>query len=108
VTDPDIAGRISTVTHRYLQSMAAKCLIVGETPFEAVQMFGYDPIVAVDWRDPIGQLLDIVAHPESVTGLIERNFAALTAHHQVSNFAALIEQHIYEKLQGSLVKNSIE
>lgn len=100
VTDPDIAGHISTVTHRYLQSMAAKCLIVGETPIEAQQMFGHDPVVAVDWRDPVGQLLHITTHPESFTSLIERNFAALTSHHQVSNFAARIEQHIHEKLQS--------
>lgn len=103
VTDPDVAGHISTVTHRYLQSMAAKCLIVGETPVEAQQMFGYDPIVAVDWRDPVGQLLHITTHPESFAHLIERNFAALTSHHQVSNFVARIEQHIREKVQSSLV-----
>jgi hypothetical protein len=103
VTDPDVAGQISTVTHRYLQSMAAKCLIVGETPIEAQQMFGYDPIVAVDWRDPVGQLLHITTHPESFAPLIERNFAALSCHHQVSNFAARIEQHIREKVQSSLV-----
>ena len=88
--------------------MAAKCLIIGETPLEAQQMFGYDPVVAIDWGDPVGQLLHITAHPESFTPLIERNFAALTSNYQVSNFAARIEQFIYEKLQSSLVKNSIE
>lgn len=103
VTDPDVAGHISTVTHRYLQSMAAKCLIVGEAPIEAEQMFGYNPVVAVDWRDPAGQLLHITTHPESFVPLIERNFAVLSCHHQVSNFAVRIEQHIHEKVQGSLV-----
>jgi hypothetical protein len=103
VTDPDVAGRISTVTHRYLQSMAAKCLIAGETPIEAQQMFGYDPVVSVDWRDPAGQLLHIINHPESFTSLIERNFTALTRDHQASNFTSRIEQHIHKKLQSSLV-----
>jgi hypothetical protein len=100
VTDPDVAGSISTVTHRYLQSMAAKCLIVGEAPLEAQQMFGYDPVVAVDWRDPARQLLQITTHPEAYTSLIERNFAAVTSHHHVSNFAARIEQRICEKLKA--------
>ena len=103
VTDPDVAGQISTVTHRYLQSMAAKCLIVGEAPLESQQMFGHDPVVAVDWRDPAGQLLHIMSHPESFTSLIERNFTALTRDHQASNFTARIEQRIREKLQGCLV-----
>jgi hypothetical protein len=103
VTDPDVAGRISTVTHRYLQSMAAKCLIVGETPAEAERMFGYDPVVSIDWKDPAGQLLDITTHPERFTSLIEKNFAAVTDHHHVSNFAARIEHHIQQKLQSSRV-----
>jgi len=103
VTDPEIAGNTSTVTLRYLQSMAAKCLIVGETPAEAEQMFGYDPVVAIDWEDPVGQLLDITAHPERFASLIERNFAAVTSLHDVSNFAARIDQHIHLKLQGSRV-----
>ena len=103
VTDPEVAGGISTVTHRYLQSMAAKCLIVGETPMEAHQMFGFDPVVAVDWEDPAGQLLNIAAHPESFMDLIERNFDALTCRYQARDFAGRIEKHIHQKLQGSLV-----
>lgn len=101
VTDPEIAGRISTVTHRYLQSMAAKCVIVGETPVETSKMFGYNPFVDVDWKDPAGQLLNIVQHPERFTDLVEKNFVALSDHHQVKNFAQRIEQHISEKLQSS-------
>ena len=98
VTDPDNAGRVSTVTHRYLQSMAAKCLIVGETPGEAQQMFGYDPVVPIDWGDPAGQLLNIISESDSFVDLIERNFTALSSHYQVSHFAARIEKHIREKL----------
>lgn len=108
VTDPDVAGCISTVTHRYLQSMAAKCLIVGETPIEAEKMFGYDPVVAVDWRDPVGQLLQIISHPEPFTSLIEKNFAAVSSHHDVKNFAERIEQCVHQKLQRSRVNNSTE
>ena len=102
VTDPTATGRISTVTHRYLQSMAAKCLIVGETPAEAHPMFGYDPVVSVDWRNPADQLLQILDHPESYTDLIEQNFAKLSSHHQVRHFVARIEKHIHEKLNRSL------
>lgn len=103
VTDPEAAGHISTVTLRYLQSMAAKCLIVGETPADAQQMFGYDPVVSIDWRDPVGQLSDIIAHPDRFISLIERNFVEVTSRHDVNNFAARIEQRIREKLQTSLV-----
>lgn len=103
VTDPDIAGRISTVTHRYLQSMAAKCVIVGETPFETTQMFGYNPFVDVDWKDPASQLLNIIQHPEGFTDLVDKNFVALSEHHQVKNFAQRIEQLIQHKLQTSRI-----
>ena len=107
-TDPQAAGRISTVTLRYLQSMAAKCLIIGETPADAKEMFGYDPVVPVDWRNPAGQLGSIIAHPDQFTSLIERNFSEVTTRHDVGNFADRIEQRIREKLQDSLEKNSIE
>ena len=103
VTDPSVAGHISTVTHRYLQSMAAKCLIVGETPVESSQMFGFDPVVAVDWRDPAAQIVEIIAHPERFDVLIERSFASVATGQDVSNFAARIEERIRERFQGARV-----
>ncbi len=49
ITHPDRAKGIETMTIRYLQSIASKCLIVGKAPKEMIKLFGYNPVIdAVD------------------------------------------------------------
>ncbi|MGI8820706.1 MAG: hypothetical protein ACR2ID_07565 [Chthoniobacterales bacterium] len=100
MTHPEIAGGTSTVTLRYLQSMAAKSLIVGASPADAVQMFGYDPVVAVDWQDPVGQLAKIVRESGPYEELIERNYATVTAHHQAEQFVGRVNALVAARLQN--------
>lgn len=81
VTHPARAGGISTMTVRYLQSMAAKCLIVGKAPAELIDLFGYNPLIEIDEADPSGQLLQLLREYPNYLPLIERNHAALLAGH---------------------------
>ncbi|HEY0358922.1 MAG TPA: glycosyltransferase [Mycobacteriales bacterium] len=75
VTHPERSGDIETLTRRYLESMAAGTVLVGSAPAELVDLFGYDPVVPVDWDDPGRQLLDIVRDPERYAPLVARNYA---------------------------------
>ncbi|RZJ58543.1 MAG: glycosyltransferase family 1 protein [Hymenobacter sp.] len=75
LTHPQLAGEVSTLTLRYLQAMAAKCLVLGAAPLEATRLFGYNPVVEVDWQDPVGQLQTILRNPAPYQALIERNYA---------------------------------
>jgi glycosyltransferase involved in cell wall biosynthesis len=74
ITHPERSGTISTMTIRYLQSMAAKTLILGIMPEEMKQLFDYTPIVEINTADPLGQVLDILANYASYQPLIEKNY----------------------------------
>lgn len=81
VTHPERAAGVETMTNRYLQSMASKCLVVGKTPAEMIALFGYDPVIALEEGDPAGHILDILAHFDRYVPLIERNYDAVRNHH---------------------------
>jgi hypothetical protein len=73
ITHPDRSGDVSTMTVRYLQSMASGCLVVGVLPYDMQFLFDYNPIVEIDFADPAGQILGILNDMEKYRGLIERN-----------------------------------
>jgi len=79
-THPERAGDIETMTTRYLQSMAAKCLIVGHAPDEMIRLFGYNPMVEADLNDAVGQLEAILDAFHDYTPLIEKNYSKVHEH----------------------------
>jgi hypothetical protein len=81
ITHPERAGGIETMTVRYLQSMLSKCLLVGHAPAEMIQLFGYNPLIEIDYANPAGQLLDILDHMDQYQPLIEKNYRAVREHH---------------------------
>ncbi|HEX2723680.1 MAG TPA: hypothetical protein VHM24_12255 [Gemmatimonadaceae bacterium] len=81
ITHPARAGDIETMTTRYLQSMASKCLVLGHAPAEMVCLFGYNPVVEIDMTNPAAQILDILENFEAYVPLIENNFSAVTESH---------------------------
>ncbi|MBN2039382.1 MAG: hypothetical protein JW864_05035 [Spirochaetes bacterium] len=81
LTHPYQSGGVTTMTQRYLQSVASKCLILGVIPDEMKKLFGYDPGVAVDMRDPAGQIMDILYNFNDYIPLIEKNFTECINHH---------------------------
>jgi hypothetical protein len=85
ITHPERAGDIETMTIRYLQSIASKCLVLGHAPAEMVELFGYNPVVEIDMSDPVGQVLDILGRYEDYLPLIERNFDRVSREHTWEN-----------------------
>jgi hypothetical protein len=77
LTHPARSGHVETVTHRYFESMASRCIIVGRAPAELVDLFGYDPVVAADLDDPVGQLEDILREPAAHAARVERNHSRM-------------------------------
>jgi hypothetical protein len=106
VTHPTEAGAISTVTLRYLESMAAKCLILGNAPADMAEMFGYQPVIEVDWTDPIGQIKNILANLSNYRELIERNFTEVSTTHDMRRFIARVERAIQDRCFGEAPKSS--
>ncbi len=85
VTHPERAGDIETMTIRYLQSMASKCLVLGHAPEEMVDLFGYNPVIEIDNANAAGQILDLLDNYDSYQPLIEKNHAAVTSEHSWDN-----------------------
>jgi hypothetical protein len=89
ITHPQRSGDVETLTRRYLESMAAGCIVLGSAPAELVDLYGYDPVVPVDWHDPTGQLLDILRHPGRHASLVARNYRRFL---EVGTWSARIPQ----------------
>jgi hypothetical protein len=77
VTHPARSGDVETVTHKYFESMASGCLVVGRSPRELVEMFGYDPLVPLDENDPGSHLAELVRTIDSYRSYVERNYDRL-------------------------------
>jgi hypothetical protein len=77
MTHPQRSADLETVTHRYFESMASGCLLVGHAPQELCDMFGYNPVIESHPADPAGQLLEILAHLDRWAPLVVQNFKRL-------------------------------
>jgi hypothetical protein len=85
VTHPDRAGDVETMTIRYLQSIVSKCLIVGHSPKEMIDLFGYNPVIEVDMSDPVGQIEIILKNFDTYIPFIEKNYQQVLQYHTWSN-----------------------
>lgn len=94
ITHPERAGDIETMTMRYLQSMLAKCLIVGHAPMEMVKLFGYNPVVEIDRANPCSQLSALLNSYEDFIPLIKKNYNHV------------LEKHTWEK-RWKVIKHTI-
>jgi hypothetical protein len=92
MTHPDYD--LSTVTARYFECMASKCLIFGHAPQDLVSLFGYNPVVEVDHSDPMGQVANLLDHFDQFVPLIERNYENTMQNHQWKNRIADMQRVI--------------
>jgi hypothetical protein len=97
ITHPERAGKTETMTNRYLQSMASKCLIVGHAPQEMIELFGYNPVIEIDRDSPGEQLTAILDHYSDYIPLIEKNYEMVSKYHTWKNRWELIKILISNK-----------
>ena len=76
-THPEDTGGVETVTYRYFQSMASKCLIVGHAPQELIDLFGYNPVLEVQEGNEFEQIEWVLSNLDSFSALVEQNYARL-------------------------------
>jgi hypothetical protein len=74
LTNPQRCGKVETVTLRYFESMASKCLVVGKCPLELQDLFGYNPVIEVG--DP-GEVIDVVRRIADYQSFVDRNYQRL-------------------------------
>jgi hypothetical protein len=76
-THAERSGSIETVTHRYFESMASKCVLLGHSPVELTDLFGYYPVIEVEPGGEVGQIESILSNLDSFQDLVERNYTRL-------------------------------
>lgn len=77
MTHPVESGGVETVTHRYFESIASKCIVLGKAPRELVEIFGFNPVIDVDLCAPGRQVLEILSEVGSYQGFVDRNYTRL-------------------------------
>ncbi len=92
ITHPHRAGCIETMTVRYLQSIASKCILLGQVPQEMIDLFGYNPVVEADMNKPSEQILSILENYISYIPLIEKNYDNLKYHTWNNRWADMTSQ----------------
>lgn len=94
LTHPEKTGGVETITNRYFQSMASKCIILGHAPKELVDIFGYNPVIEIDYKDPLNQIKSILNNLSGYNQLVEKNFKEVEANHKWSNRWSRIKYEI--------------
>jgi len=80
VTHPERARQVETVTHRYFEGMASRCLLVGHAPQELIELFGYNPVIEVLPANAVGGIADLLADISVFQSLVDRNYESVVKH----------------------------
>jgi hypothetical protein len=94
MTHPVESGGVETVTNRYFQSMASKCLVIGKAPQELIQIFGYNPVIELDLEDPLWHVKKILDNITDYEPFIEHNYTILKRDHTWLNRWLFIRNEI--------------
>lgn len=73
ITQPEIAGDIETLTQRYWENMLSRIVMVGHAPQELIDLIGYNPVIEMDFENPIEQIANILSHIEDYQDLVDKN-----------------------------------
>jgi hypothetical protein len=71
------SGSVETVTHRYFESIASKCVVLGHCPIELSDLFGYNPVIEVEAGKEVEQIESILCAPDTFQDLVDRNYERL-------------------------------
>jgi hypothetical protein len=77
ITHPTKAQGIETVTHRYFESIASKCVLIGHCPDELIELFGYNPCIEANLEIPQEQIIDILDNIATYQKLVDQNYNRL-------------------------------
>lgn len=96
VTHAEHTGGLETVTHRYFESMASGCILLGRCPDELKDLFGYNPVIEVQDGDESRQieriLADVAAFQPHVDANLQRLFEVGTWDHRVRQVLHHVEE----------------
>ncbi len=106
-THPARSGQIETVTHRYFESMASKCVILGHCPAELRDLFGYNPVIEIESGNETEQIDSILANISEYEYMVEQNYDRLL---EVGTWEARVQtilQNVQQVAGGIAVETPI-
>jgi len=77
MTHPERSGNTETVTHRFFESIASRCLIVGHCPDELIELFGYNPVVELNPETCASEIQQIIDDIDQFQDLVDKNYSVL-------------------------------
>jgi len=101
VTHPESAGMVSTLTLRYLEAMASCCLLIGDPPAEARKLLGYNPVIEVEWSDPVGQIQTLLQDGDAHQPLLQKNLAQVNGRFHSRNFVVRVERLVQRRVPSA-------
>ncbi len=70
---PEETGDIETLTQRYWEAMLTRSVIVGRAPKELIDLIGYNPVIDLDKKNPIGHIEHMLDHIRDYQPVVDRN-----------------------------------
>lgn len=72
-TNPETAGDIETLTQRYWEAMLSRMIIVGRAPKELINLIGYNPVIEINDKDSIENVINIIENINDYQILVDKN-----------------------------------
>lgn len=72
-TNPETAGDIETLTQRYWEAMLSRMIIVGRAPKELINLIGYNPVIEINDKDSIENVINIIENINDYQTLVDKN-----------------------------------
>lgn len=70
---PEATGGLETLTQRYWEGMLTRMLMVGHAPKELVDIIGYNPVIELDSKHDVEQIIDILNNIDSYQSFVNKN-----------------------------------
>jgi hypothetical protein len=93
LTHPQRSGTVETVTLRYFEAMAARCVIFGHCPPELNSLFGYNPVVETEPGKEVSQIQFILANLAHFQELVDANYRRML---EVGTWKTRVETILHE------------
>lgn len=92
--NPRLDGTVETLTIRYWEGMLSRCIILGHCPKELIDLVGYNPVIEVDFVNPVNQIENIITNISNYQQLVDKNYDAALKHASWNNRMKTLKSNI--------------
>lgn len=71
--DNEFTGGVETLTQRFWEGMLSRTVIIGRAPNELLNLIGYNPLINIDYDNPVEQVKSIIRNISDYQSLVDKN-----------------------------------